>query len=138
MTKKILSAILALALVFTFTVSVSAVSVDTASSVAVSAEQSAVLTFSNSSIAETSAGSGYEMTLIAAVVIGGTSFSGGKVSVLGTFLGVLLLSMIESGMVISKVPVYWQEMVKGAVIILAIVSAAVEKLPGAALKGPRG
>ena len=48
MTKKILSAILALALVFTFTVSVSAVSVDTASSVAVSAEQSAVLTFSNS------------------------------------------------------------------------------------------
>ena len=61
MTKKILSAILALALVFTFTVSVSAVSVDTASSVAVSAEQSAVLTFSNSSIAETSAGSGYEI-----------------------------------------------------------------------------
>ena len=59
--------------------------------------------------------------------------SGGKVSVLGTFLGVLLLSMIESGMVISKVPVYWQEMVKGAVIILAIVSAAVEKLPGATM-----
>ena len=85
-------------------------------------------------IAQPVAGSGYEMTLIAAVVIGGTSFSGGKVSVLGTFLGVLLLSMIESGMVISKVPVYWQEMVKGSVIIRAIVSAAVEKLPGAALK----
>lgn len=92
----------------------------------------------NVGIAQPVAGSGYEMTLIAAVVIGGTSFSGGKVSVLGTFLGVLLLSMIESGMVISKVPVYWQEMVKGAVIILAIVSAAVEKLPGTALKGPRG
>ncbi len=61
MTKKILSTILALALVFTFTVSVSAASVDTASSVAVSAEQSAVLTFSNSSIVETSAGSGYEI-----------------------------------------------------------------------------
>lgn len=88
----------------------------------------------NVGIAQPVAGSGYEMTLIAAVVIGGTSFSGGKVSVLGTFLGVLLLSMIESGMVISKVPVYWQEMVKGSVIILAIVSAAVEKLPGAALK----
>ncbi len=84
----------------------------------------------NVGIAQPVAGTGYEMTLIAAVVIGGTSFSGGKVSVLGTFLGVLLLSMIESGMVISKVPVYWQEMVKGAVIILAIVSAAVEKFPG--------
>ena len=92
----------------------------------------------NVGIAQPVAGSGYEMTLIAAVVIGGTSFSGGKVSVLGTFLGVLLLSMIESGMVISKVPVYWQEMVKGAVIILAIVSAAVEKLPGTVLKRPRG
>lgn len=87
----------------------------------------------NVGIAQPVAGTGYEMTLIAAVVIGGTSFSGGKVSVLGTFLGVLLLSMIESGMVISKVPVYWQEMVKGAVIILAIVSAAVEKLPGATI-----
>ena len=87
----------------------------------------------NVGIAQPVAGTGYEMTLIAAVVIGGTSFSGGKVSVLGTFLGVLLLSMIESGMVISKVPVYWQEMVKGAVIILAIVSAAVEKLPGATM-----
>ena len=84
----------------------------------------------NVGIAQPVAGNGYEMTLIAAVVIGGTSFSGGKVSVLGTFLGVLLLSIIESGMVISKVPVYWQELVKGAVIILAIVSAALEELSG--------
>ena len=84
----------------------------------------------NVGIAQPVAGNGYEMTLIAAVVIGGTSFSGGKVSVFGTFLGVLLLSVIESGMVISKVPVYWQELVKGAVIIVAIVSAALEELSG--------
>ena len=85
----------------------------------------ALLYTANVGIAQPVAGSGYEMTLIAAVVIGGTSFTGGKISVLGTFLGVLLLSVIESGMVISKVPVYWQEMVKGAVIIVAILSAAV-------------
>lgn len=84
----------------------------------------------NVGIAQPVAGNGYEMTLIAAVVIGGTSFSGGKVSVLGTFLGVLLLSVIESGMVISKVPVYWQELVKGAVIIVAIIFAALEGLSG--------
>lgn len=84
----------------------------------------------NVGIAQPIAGNGYEMTLIAAVVIGGTSFSGGKVSCLGTFLGVLLLSIIESGMVISKVPVYWQELVKGAVIILAILSAAMEGMAG--------
>ncbi|MBQ1838050.1 MAG: carbohydrate-binding domain-containing protein [Ruminococcus sp.] len=59
MTKKILSAILALALVFTFTVTASAAAVDTASSVGSTAEQSAVLTFSDSAVAETSAGSGY-------------------------------------------------------------------------------
>ena len=58
MTKKLLSMILALALVFTFTVSTMAASVDTASS-AVTVDQSAVLTFSNNSITETSAGSGY-------------------------------------------------------------------------------
>ena len=57
MTKKILSAILAL--VFTFTVTASAAAVDTASSVGSTAEQSAVLTFSDSAVAETSAGSGY-------------------------------------------------------------------------------
>ena len=84
----------------------------------------------NVGIAQPIAGNGYEMTLNAAVVIGGTSFSGGKVSCFGTFLGVLLLSIIESGMVISKVPVYWQELVKGAVIILAILSAAMEGMAG--------
>lgn len=90
----------------------------------------AVFYTANVGIAQPVAGNGYEMTLIAAVVIGGTSFSGGKVSVLGTFLGVLLLSIIESGMVISKVPVYWQELVKGAVIIVAIISAALEGISG--------
>ncbi|MBQ3575562.1 MAG: ABC transporter permease [Clostridia bacterium] len=88
----------------------------------------------NVGMAQPVAGNGYEMTLIAAVVIGGTSFSGGKISVLGTFLGVLLLSIVESGMVICKVPVYWQELVKGAVIIIAILSAAMEGLGG---KGAR-
>ena len=90
----------------------------------------ALLYTANVGIAQPVAGSGYEMTLIAAVVIGGTSFAGGKISVLGTFLGVLLLSIIESGMVISKVPVYWQAMVKGAVIITAILSAAMEGFVG--------
>lgn len=77
----------------------------------------------NVGIAQAVAGTGYEMTLIAAVVIGGTSFNGGKVSVLGTFLGTLLLGVIESGLVIAKVPVYWQEFVTGLVIIAAIISS---------------
>ena len=59
MAKKILSAILALALVFTFTVTASAASTEAASAVGGTAEQSAVLTFSEGSVTETSAGSGY-------------------------------------------------------------------------------
>ena len=59
MTKKILSTILALAMVLTFTVSAAAASTDSTSSVAATVEQSAVLTFSDSAITETSAGSGY-------------------------------------------------------------------------------
>lgn len=78
----------------------------------------------NIGMAQPIAGIGYEMTLIAAVVIGGTSFSGGKISILGTFLGTLLLGVIENGMVIAKVPVYWQELVTGVVIIVAIISSA--------------
>ncbi|NLE20511.1 MAG: ABC transporter permease [Clostridiales bacterium] len=86
---------------------------------------------SNVGMAQPIAGLGYEMTLIAAVVIGGTSFTGGKISILGTFLGVVLLSVIERGMVISKIPVYWQELVKGAVIIIAISLSALSAVaPG--------
>ncbi|MDR2049013.1 MAG: ABC transporter permease [Treponema sp.] len=75
----------------------------------------------NIGIAQPLAGMGYEMILISAAVIGGTSFSGGHISILGTFLGVLLLGIVENGMIISKIPVYWQEMMRGIVIIAAIV-----------------
>lgn len=80
----------------------------------------------NIGMAQPVAGVGYEMVLIAAVVIGGTSFAGGDISILGTFLGVLLLGIIENGMIISKIPVYWQETIRGLVIITAIVSSAVQ------------
>jgi len=82
----------------------------------------------NIGMAQPVAGIGYEMTLIAAVVIGGTSFSGGKISILGTFVGVLLLAVIENGMIIAKVPVYWQEFVKGIVIIVAIISSIADHI----------
>lgn len=88
----------------------------------------------NIGMAQPMAGAGYEMVLISAVVIGGTKFSGGRLSVLGTFLGVLLLGIIENGLVITKVPVYWQECIRGIVIIAAIVSSAI-KLPPRVKRG---
>ena len=75
-------------------------------------------------IAQPSNGTGYEMKLIAAYVIGGTEFSGGVASILGTLLGVLLLGVIDNGLVLTKVPAYWQELATGVIIILAVGSSA--------------
>lgn len=71
------------------------------------------------------AGDGYELDSIAAVVIGGTSLSGGKGSVLGTVSGVLIIGVLNSGLIILQVPPFWQKVIKGCVILLAV---AIDKL----------
>lgn len=79
------------------------------------------LTARMNSVASGSMGAYYELDAIAAVVIGGTSLSGGVGRVWGTFLGVLLLGMITNMLVVANVPVYWQGVVKGAIILLAVL-----------------
>ncbi|MFE4835239.1 ABC transporter permease [Arthrobacter sp. NPDC056691] len=63
---------------------------------------------------------GAELDAIAAVIIGGTRLSGGFGSIPRTVLGVLILSALSSGLVLLGVAAYWQDLVKGAVIILAV------------------
>jgi ribose transport system permease protein len=60
------------------------------------------------------------MTVLAAVLIGGTSFSGGEGGVLGTVIGVLFLGVIQNGLTLSDVSPFWQGMVSGAILILAV------------------
>jgi ribose transport system permease protein len=67
------------------------------------------------------AGEGFELDSIAAVVIGGTSLSGGRGSVLGTVLGALIIGVLNSGLVIMGVDPFWQTVIKGFVILLAVV-----------------
>jgi ribose transport system permease protein len=70
--------------------------------------------------AQPNAGMGYELDSIAAVVIGGTSLSGGRGSILGTVIGCLLIGVLNSGLVLLDVSPFWQQVVKGSVILAAV------------------
>lgn len=66
------------------------------------------------------AGLGAELRVIAACVIGGCSLSGGEGSIIGVFFGVVFMSLISSALVVANVSVYWQAIITGLVLILAI------------------
>ncbi|HEY3343687.1 MAG TPA: ABC transporter permease [Anaerolineaceae bacterium] len=66
------------------------------------------------------AGLGYELDAIAAVIIGGASFSGGSGTVTGTAIGVLLIAVLRNGLVLLNVPTEWQTVAIGLVIISAV------------------
>lgn len=66
-------------------------------------------------------GQGYELTAIAAVIIGGTSLFGGKGSLIGTFLGACLLGVLTNGLLLLGVGDFARQMVTGAVIVLAVI-----------------
>lgn len=71
--------------------------------------------------AQPNAGISYELDAIAAVVIGGTSLSGGKGSVWGTVMGAVIIGVLNNGLVLLNVSPFWQQVVKGAVILLAVI-----------------
>ena len=66
------------------------------------------------------AGIGYELDSIAAVVIGGTSLNGGRGSILGTVLGCLIIGVLNNGLVLLEVSPFWQQVIKGLVILVAV------------------
>jgi ribose transport system permease protein len=71
--------------------------------------------------AQPNAGITYELDAIAAVVIGGTSLSGGRGSVLGTVLGAIIIGVLNNGLVLLNVSPFWQQVVKGLVILVAVI-----------------
>jgi erythritol transport system permease protein len=72
------------------------------------------------------AGTTYELTAIAAVVIGGAALTGGRGTVRGTMLGAFVIGFLSDGLVIIGVSAYWQTVFTGAVIVLAVLMNSIQ------------
>ena len=66
-------------------------------------------------------GQGYELDAIAAVILGGTSFTGGIGTIGGTLLGALIIGVLNNGLTLLNMSYFWQLVVKGLVIIVAVI-----------------
>lgn len=81
----------------------------------------ALFNFTRYPTIETNAGLGFELQVIAAVVVGGAAITGGRGSLLGTFLGVVLLGMIGTVLTFLHVNPAWSQAIEGAIILVAVV-----------------
>jgi ribose transport system permease protein len=66
------------------------------------------------------AAAGLEFTVIAAVILGGTSLAGGKGTLIGSLIGVFILRTLDNGLILTNVSSYYQEVARGAVLLLAV------------------
>ncbi len=81
---------------------------------------SGVLLTARLAVGQANYGVGYELRVIAACIIGGTSMFGGIGTVLGSALGAIFLEVVANGMVLTKISVFWQNIVIGAIIVIAV------------------
>lgn len=86
------------------------------------ASLSGLILLSRLGSAQPTLGSGYELDAIAAVALGGTSMNGGRGKIYGTLIGVLIIAVLNNGLNILGVSSYYQDVVKGLVILLAVLS----------------
>jgi ribose transport system permease protein len=82
---------------------------------------SGILLSSRLSSAPPAAGTGYELTAIAAAAVGGTSLAGGRGSVLGTVLGALLLGVLQNSLSLLRVNAFWFQIITGLMIVAAVL-----------------
>lgn len=83
---------------------------------------SGLILLSRLNSAQPTLGTGYELDAIAAVALGGTSMSGGRGKIYGTFIGVLIIAVLNNGLNILGVSSYYQSVIKGLVILIAVLS----------------
>jgi len=95
--------------------------------VAVLAAVSGLLLAGRMGSASVSAGQGAEMRVVSAVVIGGASLAGGEGSILGALFGVTLMNLISNGLNLLGINVYWQNIVIGAVLLIAVAADSLSR-----------
>ena len=86
-----------------------------------------IIMASRLTLGSNSAGDGWELTAIASVVIGGASMTGGIGGVGGTIVGTLVMGLIGNVMNLLKVSIYWQQIIKGIIILVAVYASSVRK-----------
>lgn len=91
------------------------------------AAMSGIIMTSQLRAAHPATGESWEMNAIASVVLGGTSMSGGVGTIGGTIVGVLVITVLNDGMIMMGVSSFWQMVIKGIVIIVAVVIDLVQK-----------
>ncbi|WP_127125659.1 ribose ABC transporter permease [Georgenia sp. SYP-B2076] len=78
--------------------------------------------------AQPTAGTGYELDAIAAVVLGGTSLMGGRGRIQGTLVGAVIIGVLSNGLILMNVPFFYQLLIKGIVIIIAVALDSLKRL----------
>ena len=86
------------------------------------ASLSSLILLSRLNSAQPTLGTGYELDAIASVALGGTSMNGGRGKILGTLIGILIIAVLNNGLNILGVSSYYQSVVKGIVILIAVIS----------------
>jgi len=90
--------------------------------VATLASIAGILSMARFAVATPAAGLGTDVSMrcISAAVIGGVSLSGGEGTILGAVLGLILLNLINNGLILLNIPVYWQDLINGVILISAV------------------
>jgi ribose/xylose/arabinose/galactoside ABC-type transport system permease subunit len=96
----------------------------------VSAALAGILLIGQAGSASPGSASGYELWVITAVLLGGTSLSGGEGSVMKTALGVLIIGVVNNGMVLLSVPSFYQIIANGALLVSAVIVDKLQKGTG--------
>ena len=77
------------------------------------------------------AAANYNMTALSAVILGGAALTGGKGTIFGTFLGSMVLAVLQNGMTLLSVGSYWQDIIIGLVLIFSV---SIDAIKGGSLK----